>query len=386
MTLSYGLDFRHRGVGMVRTIQCIAGIAFWVAFTSIAMGQQRGGPDTSQVLQQIPASSTAMRSYLFGNTAPSRRVQARTESAGREVITETTEVPGTDGLFKTLIESITETVGTGSVSVHTKRDVFGTDADGRAKLIQTTQADQETLPDGTSRTMENTWTADLDGHLGLSQRQLQETKAVGPNVKETNVTIYRPGINEALREAERVQQAERKVSPDLLQNEITRFVLDSNGRWQAIETRNREVRTTGSTESIEEETVQRPDANSALKSAERKVTRQSMVNGQNQILTEIYSQAISGSVGGLDSQLELNERLRITTVTTPDGGRQTIQEVERRNLAAPNDPLRVIERTVETVRPIGLDRWETQRQVFALDGNARLVLAVAEIGDAAAQR
>ena len=116
------------------------------------------------------------------------------------------------------------------------------------------------------------------------------------------------------------------------------------------------------------------------------MTRRSMVNGQNQILTEIYSQAISGSVGGLDSQLELNERLRITTVTTPDGGRQTIQEVERRNLAAPNDPLRVIERTVETVRPIGLDRWETQRQVFALDGNARLVLAVAEIGDAAAQR
>ena len=169
------------GVGMVRAIQCIAGIAFSVAFTSIAMGQQRGGPDTSQVQQQIPASSTVTRSYLAGNIAPSRRVQTRTESAGREVITETTEVPGTDGVFKTFVESITETVGTGSVSVHTKRDVFGTDADGRAKLIQMTQADQETLPDGTSRTMENTWTADLDGRLGLLERQLQETKAVAGN-------------------------------------------------------------------------------------------------------------------------------------------------------------------------------------------------------------
>ena len=137
--------------------------------------------------------------------------------------------------------------------------------------------------------------------------------------------------------------------------------------------------------SIEEETVQRPDANSALKSYERKVTRRSMVNGENQVLTEIYSQAVAGSVGGFDSRLELNERLRITTVATPDGGRQTIQEVERLNPVALNEPLRVIERTVETVRPIGLVRWETQRQGFALDGNARLVLAVAEIGEAAGQ-
>lgn len=358
------------------TIQRIASIAFWFVFTSAAMAQQTGRPEAGKVLQQTPASSAVVRSYPAGSAASSRRVQTRTESGGREVVTETTEAPGTDGRLKPSVETTTETVRAGSGAVQTKRDVFEIDSDGRRKLFETTQSDQETLPDGTSRTLENTWAADANGRLGLSRRQLQETRSTGPNVKQTDITIYRPGVNEALREAERVQQTERQVSSDLLQNESTRSVRDANGRWQAVEARNQEVRTTGATERTEEETVRRLDANGALTTAERKVTLRSAANGQDQVVTETYSPNIRGT-------LELGQRLRITTVATADGGRQTIHELEARNPAAPNEPLRMAERTVETVRPIGPDRWETERQVFALDGNGRFVPVIAEKGEAA---
>ena len=374
-----GFDFLHQGVAVVRTIQRIAGVVFWFAFTSAAMAQQRGGPQTAKAPQPKSSSSAVERSS--GSAASSRTVQTRTESGGREVVTETTEVPGTDGRFRASAETTTETVRAGSKSVQTKREVFGFDSEGRRKLIETTQADQQTLPDGTSRTVENTWTPDPSGRLGLSQRQVQEAKSAGPNVKQTDTTIYRPGINEALREAERVQQTERQVSSDLLQSESTRSVRDANGRWQPIETRNQEVRKTAATERLEEETVRRLDANGALTPAERKVTRRSGASGQERVVTETYSQNIGGMIRRPDNRLELDQRLRLTTVTTADGGRQTTQEREARNPVAPNDPLRVVERTVETVRPIGPDRWETQRQVFAADGNGRLVPIITEKGE-----
>src|SRR5206468_1542836 len=144
-------------------------------------------------------------------------------------------------------------------------------------------------------------------------------------------------------------------------------------------TRNQEVRTAGAAERMEEETVQRLNANGAFAPAERRVTRQSAANGQTELVTETYSQ-IAGS--GVSDPLGLSQRLRVTTVGTADGGQQTIREVEVRNPVAPYEPLRVVERTVETVRAIGPDRWEIQRQVFALDGNSRLVPIMTENGEA----
>jgi len=363
---------------VVRAIQRLLAVAFSLGFISAAFAQQTDA--TVKVAQQTSASSVALLSYAAGHAAPWRRVQTRTESGGREVVTETIEEPGTDGRSKTLVATTTETVREGPGTVRTRRDVFGTDSDGRPKLIETTQADQETLPDGTSRTVENTWTADINGRLELRRRQLQETKPAGSNVKQTDVTIYRPGTNDPLRETERVQQVERQVSSDLLQNESTRSVLDFNGRWQVVEMRNLEVRTPATTERLEEETVHRLGTDGGLSLDERTVTRRSAANGQNEVVIETYSHRLGDAS---DKPLELNQRLRLTTVATADGGRQTTQEVETRNRVAPNEPLRIVERSVETVRPLGADRWETQRQAFALDGNGRLAPVITENGEAA---
>jgi hypothetical protein len=77
-------------------------------------------------------------------------------------------------------------------------------------------------------------------------------------------------------------------------------------------------------------------------------------------------------------QLELNERIRITTAVAADGSLQTIQEAERRYPLGTNGPLRVVERTVETVRQLGSNQSETERQVFNLDVNGRFLLYMTE--------
>ena len=350
------------------TVLRIAVVTFWLGYASIATGQA--------VPPQIPTFSSSVSSFPLGPIAPSRHVQTRMESGPLEVITETIQVPGPDGQFKTFSETVTETEGAGSDSVHTKHEVFGTDADGHKKLIQTAESHQETLSHGLVRTTENIWTVDLNGHLQLVERQVEETKTLTSNVKQTDVSIYRLGIDDAVREQERVQQTERRPSPDFIQNEITRLALDSNGRWQTIEMRNQEIRQTGTNDSVEEEIVRGPDMNNVLQQTERKVTRRSTHNGQDEVSIEGYSAVIAGSVG---SPLEVNERIHIKTITTPDGGRQSIQELERRSVLAP-ETFQMIQRTLETVRAAGVDRWEIQRRVFAPDGNGRFVLVVDENG------
>ena len=62
----------------------------------------------------------------------------------------------------------------------------------------------------------------------------------------------------------------------------------------------------------------------------------------------------------------------MTTVT--QDGSQTVEETEERNPGSPSEPLRVVQRSVTTLRRSGTDTYVTERQVFEPDGNGRLVL------------
>jgi hypothetical protein len=72
-------------------------------------------------------------------------------------------------------------------------------------------------------------------------------------------------------------------------------------------------------------------------------------------------------------RLTLNRRVRRVTTATDDWS-QTVEEAEERNPGALSDPLRVVQRTVTTVRRTGTDSYVNERQVFARDANGRLVL------------
>jgi hypothetical protein len=138
----------------------------------------------------------------------------------------------------------------------------------------------------------------------------------------------------------------------------------------AVEARSAEVRTTSASERVDEETVQRPDVNGRLVVGERVVTRRSAVNGQEQVVVETYSPDTEGFAGS-EGRLTLSQRVRRSTTATSDGGRSTVEEVEARSRVAAGDPMRVIQRTVVTVRNLGPDRQMTERRSSAMS-TARL--------------
>ena len=358
----------------VMSFTCLARFALWIALTSAAFGQQKTAPNTTQAPPQRPAQDTVVRSYPGSYMPGSRVVRTRTESGDGEVVAETVEMPGPDGRFETRTKTITETVSVGSNSVKIKREVYGSGAYGALRLIETSVADQEKFPDGTSRTTTNAWVPDLSGRLNLSYRRIEETKSLSPDVQQTETILYVPSINEPLRESERVLKTERRVSSNLVHTATQRKVRDANGQWQTTETRDQEVHTVGRGEVVAEETVRNLDGDKKLTISEKTITHRSTTNGSDQVVTEVYSPYRPGLVTEPGNPLMLNARIRVTTAPTANGGSQTISETEAPDPAVLNGPIRLVSRTVETVRQIGPDVWETQRQTVTLDGSGRLVI------------
>jgi len=113
-------------------------------------------------------------------------------------------------------------------------------------------------------------------------------------------------------------------------------------------------------------TVRNRDANGAVAVNEQTVTRRFATGYGDQLVIETYSPSIEGG------RLALSRRVRRTTATTNDGT-QTLEETEERNPAAPSEPLRIVRRSVTTVRRSGTDSYVTDRQVFERDVNGWFV-------------
>ena len=362
------------------TVERIAGVGLWIVLASgAAIGQQRD--DSAGPGPKAPVERVVVRTHVAGDFLPSRSVETRRDSGAREVVTETIEMPDPDGKLRPTGETTTETIRTPPNAVQTRRDVFGFGAPGQRMLLETTRSEQEVLRDGTTRTVHNTLAPDVNGRLSLTFRQIEQTQSTSLDVKQTGTAVFRPGLDEAVRESERIQQTERQVTPDLIRSDSTLFVRDVNGRFQPAETRSQEVRTTGPSDYVEEETIRRLDVNGKLALSERNSTRRFEANGQHQMVMETFSGNLSGLVLS-DNRLELSQRVRRTTTSDADGGGRTVEEVEARVPGSPNEPLRIVQRTVETIRKVNPEHWETERHVYLLDVNGQLVLAIEESGEA----
>ena len=182
---------------------------------------------------------------------------------------------------------------------------------------------------------------------------------------------------EGLREVERSESTEQQVSPAVIRRDRAYMYRDLNGRWVPTEARSGETRGIGSAERVEEETIQRPNLTGALVLSDRVVTRTSESNGEHRVVIDTYSQDAEGFVRN-DGRLALRQRIRRSTTVTAYGVQNTVEEIEARNPLAPNDPMRVIQRTLETVRSVGQGRWVTERQVFERDQNGRMFLVANE--------
>ena len=356
----------------------MAAVCLSIVFTSpVVFAQQRGAPADAP---QAPAS--IIRAHLHRRrqvtfTAPSSAA-ASLMAVRLSSTPKRGPAPTANGSLSR--RSVTKTVRLG-VAVQTHRQVFRFDFEQRRTLMETTEM-QETLDGGNSRTVEETKIDDINGGSGLTSRRIDEPRSIGPDMRQTDSTWFRRGIN-GFRESERTIHMERQIEPAVVRRESTYQVRDPNSRWTPFEARTAEIRDTPA-ERIEEETIQRPDVNGSLAVSERIVTRRSEVNGQEQLVVETYSPDAEGFFRS-DSRLALSERVRRSTTATADGGRSMIEEVEARSRVAPGDPMRVVHRTVVTVRNPGPDRQATERQVFERDVNGRLAPVMSETEETAAK-
>jgi hypothetical protein len=211
-------------------------------------------------------------------------------------------------------------------------------------------------------------------------RQIERTRSVSPDVRQTETTLLVPDTRGTLQETERTEYTERRVDAAVTRHDSTHSVRDVNGRWQPRETRRGEVRASGAGERTEEETVLRRDTTGNVVADERIYTRRSTANGQDREVIEIYAPR-ADQMPRPDNKLVLSERVQRTTTATATG-RQTVEEVEGRSSVAPNEPIRVMRRTVTTVRQTGSGRLVTDREFFERDvnGTMRLVRTEAEDG------
>src|SRR5215471_16344947 len=122
------------------TLQRIAGVCMWILVApTVAAGQQRAGTGAPQP----PASRIIELSYPSGALTPIRQTETRVSSGGREIVTETVEMPGLSGTLEPIRQIVTETVRLGSNMTRTRQELFGVDADRRRSLLERTEADRE---------------------------------------------------------------------------------------------------------------------------------------------------------------------------------------------------------------------------------------------------
>jgi hypothetical protein len=124
-----------------------------------------------------------------------------------------------------------------------------------------------------------------------------------------------------------------------------------------------------------EDVVTRRDLNGRETVTERVLTHHARTGGEERVVIESYLPAEYAD------RLALSRRVRRLTTATDDGSR-TVEEIEESNPASRSEPMRVVQRSVTTVRRSGSDSSVTERQLFERDPNGQLVLVEKQTGSA----
>ena len=107
---------------------------------------------------------------------------------------------------------------------------------------------------------------------------------------------------------------------------------------------------------VTESVTTRRDLNGRDAVSEKVMTHRDRTKDEERVVIETYAPLMYAD------RLELNRRVRRVTTETRDGS-QTVEETEERNPGSPSEPLRVVRRSVTTVRRSGSDSYVSERHV-----------------------
>jgi len=305
---------------------------------------------TLSLCAQTPDSNTswatATESQDSDNLGSMRTSASHTQNGNRTVDTQSLQRFGSDGNFVPYQDIEKETVKVNSTTVRTTTRAFVRNADGVKTLLQVTEEEKQTSPDGNSKLVRTTSNTGANGDLQLVQRDVQETKKTGTEALETKTTTYLPGVD-GLAPAMKTDELQNRIGAHTLEVKKTTLLPDGTGSWQVGEVRKSTVTKEDKSFSSEEQ-VSRPGSDGKLTEVSRTVrTESETAPGQKREIQDIYSTETPGLAS--DGNLHLVQRVTTAQQTAPNSEQMTRTQIEQPNPGDPSADLQITTSTTNTV-------------------------------------
>ena len=270
---------------------------------------------------------------------PARIIESHSQNGTQTVDKRSVQIRGVNGYLEPYHDMETETLQVDATTVRTISRTFDHDSNGKKTLVQVTEEERHTLPDGDSTAVRITSNADLNGTLQAVRREIVETKGIGAGVEETNTTVMLPSINGGFAPAMKTHELQKPSANGTIESQKTMLLVDGAGNWQAREIRQSTIRQEGNNRNTEEHVFRR-DAEGKLSEFSHVVkTESESAPGETHNAVEIYSLDTPGTTP--DGSLHLVERSTSTHRTSATGEQLTEKQVDQVNPGDPGSGLRV---------------------------------------------
>lgn len=312
-------------------------------------------PALSQSSGDESWKTTSTPQDATGTVNPSRTTESWSKKGNRTTGKKSMETIGPDGRFVPYTDTETQTVQVNANTVKTIQRSYARDANGDRSLVQVTEEEKKTSPDGTQQISRTTSNPDLNGRLQVIQKEVQQSKRISQSVQESTTTVLMPDVNGSLSPSMRVQQRDTKTGEHSTAFRKSTMLPDGNGNWQTAEVR--EGTTTDSSQgSTTEQRVLQPGSDGKLAIVQKTVTHDTEGSAGSKSTTETYSNNVPGIAA--DSGLHLVEKSTTVRRSNSSGEQKTEQKVERPSAGNPSDGLRVTDQVIDIVRPNGNSKQE----------------------------
>ena len=333
-----------RGIGALRLgrLLLIIGVVCCCALSSLAQTSD------STTTDQQNKSWTATTDLKTENVNPTRTIESHSQTGNRTIDTRSIQTRGVDGRMEPYQDIEREAVQVDGSTMRTTTRAFARDVNKAKTLVQVTEEEEHTLPNGNSKIVRLTSNPDLSGRLQPVQREIVETKRIGVDVEETDTTVMLPSINGGLAPAFKTHEVRKRVANNMVESTKTTLLLDGAGHWQVNEVRQATTRQEGTNHTTEER-VSRLDAEGKLGEISRVVNKESeSASGEKRDTVETYSVDVPGTTR--DGSLHLVERTTSTQHSSSTGKQVAEEQVEKLNPGDPASGLHVSILTSEGVR------------------------------------
>jgi hypothetical protein len=289
--------------------------------------------------QSWTATSDSQDSSLGSRT---RKTESHSKNGNRTVDRQSVEILRS-GSYEPLQDIEKESVQVNATTSRTVVRTFGRNSNGQRVLLQMTEEEKQTSPDGSAKVVRSTSNPDANGRVQLVQREVQDTRKTSATVEETTTTVMMPDANGGLAPAMKIQERQERTGDHTVQVQKSTLLPDGAGHWQAGEVKQRTVTDDGKSRTREEH-VLRAGPDGQLAEVSRTVGKESQdSSGESRGTVETYSTAVPGSSS--DGSLHLVQRETTNSPNGTSGGRTTQHQVEQVN---PGDPSAGLQVTIQS--------------------------------------